>query len=70
MTRTTSDGDRRYQALAITAKGRVLLPKLAALADENDAAFFGHIAPAEQERIKSVMREIVRRHGLTSMPVD
>ena len=62
--------DRRYQALAITAKGRALLPKLAALADENDAAFFGHLNAAEQERIKSAMREIVRRHGLKSVPVD
>jgi DNA-binding MarR family transcriptional regulator len=70
VTRTTSVEDRRYQALAITAKGRALLPKLAALADENDAAFFGHLNAAEQERIKSAMREIVRRHGLKSVPVD
>jgi MarR family transcriptional regulator, lower aerobic nicotinate degradation pathway regulator len=68
--RTTSDEDRRYQALAITTKGRGLLPKLAALADENDAAFFGHLDAAEQESIKRVMREIVRRHGLKSVPVD
>jgi MarR family transcriptional regulator, lower aerobic nicotinate degradation pathway regulator len=70
LTRTISDEDRRYQALAITAKGRVLLPKLAALADENDAAFFGHLSAAEQERIRSTMREIVRRHGLKTVPVD
>jgi DNA-binding MarR family transcriptional regulator len=70
LTRTISDQDRRYQALAITAKGRALLPKLAALADENDAAFFGHLTASERDRIKSVMREIVRRHGLQSVPVD
>jgi DNA-binding MarR family transcriptional regulator len=70
VTRTASDEDRRYQALAVTAKGRALVPKLAALADQNDAAFFGHIGSAEQERLKSIMREIVRRHGLTSVPVD
>ena len=70
LTRTTSDEDRRYQALAITSKGRTLLPKLAALADENDAAFFGHIGAAEQEMIKGVMRDIVRRRGLKSVPVD
>jgi DNA-binding MarR family transcriptional regulator len=68
--RAISGDDRRYQALAITAKGRALLPKLAALADENDAAFFGHLDAAEQERIRSVMREIVRRQGLKSVPVD
>jgi DNA-binding MarR family transcriptional regulator len=70
LTRTTNDEDRRYHALAITPKGRTLLPKLAALADENDTAFFGHIGAAEQERIKSVMRDIVHRHGLKSVPVD
>ena len=70
LTRAISDEDRRYQALMITAKGRALLPRLAALADENDEAFFGHLAAAEQERIKSAMREIVRRHGLRSVPVD
>jgi DNA-binding MarR family transcriptional regulator len=68
--RTMSDEDGRYQALAMTAKGRSLLPKLAALADENDAAFFGHLTAAERDRIKSVMRDIVRRHGLKSVPVD
>jgi DNA-binding MarR family transcriptional regulator len=70
VTRTISDEDRRFQGLAITAKGRGLVPKLAALADENDAAFFGHLNAADQESIKSVMREVVRRHGLTSVPVD
>ena len=68
--RTISEADRRYQAVAITAKGRALLPKLATLADENDAAFFSHLTTAEQERIKSAMRDIVRRHGLKSVPVD
>jgi DNA-binding MarR family transcriptional regulator len=70
VTRTISDEDRRYQGLAITAKGRTLLPMLAVLADENDAAFFGHLNAAYQESIKSVMREVVRRRGLTSVPVD
>jgi DNA-binding MarR family transcriptional regulator len=70
VTRTTSDEDRRYQALALTAKGRAIVPKLAALADRNDAEFFGHLAAAERQRIERVMRVIVRRHGLKSVPVE
>ena len=70
VTRTTSDEDRRYQALALTAKGRALVPKLAALADQNDANFFGHLKAAERDSIKAVMREIVDRHGLKSVPVE
>lgn len=68
--RTTSNEDRRYQALSLTAKGRAMVPKLAALADENDAEYFGHLGPAEQQSIKAAMQEIVRRHELKSVPVE
>jgi len=67
--RTQSDEDLRYQALALTAKGRALVPKLAALADSNDEEFFGYLTAVERKKLESTMREIVRRHGLTSVPV-
>ena len=70
VTRTRSDEDRRYQALGLTAKGRAILPKLAALADQNDAEFFSHLDAAGRDAIVRVMQEIVRRHGLKSVPVD
>src|SRR5271168_2720623 len=38
---TVGKGDRRFQTLVLTASGRKLVPILAALADENDAEFFG-----------------------------
>lgn len=68
--RTTSNADRRYQALTLSAKGRALVPKLAALADQNDAEFFGHLKSDEQDSIKAAMRQIVHRHGLKSVPVE
>jgi DNA-binding MarR family transcriptional regulator len=70
VTRTTSDEDRRYQALALTSRGRAIVPKLAAIADQNDAEFFGHLKAAERESIITAMREIVRRHGLKGVPVE
>jgi DNA-binding MarR family transcriptional regulator len=70
VTRTRSAEDRRYQALTLTAKGRAIVPRLARLADQNDAEFFGHLKAAEQETIKAAMRDIVRRHGLKSVPVE
>ena len=70
VTRTASETDRRYQALALTAKGRALVPKLAALADENDAEFFGHLKASDRERIEEIMRGIVQRHGLKSIPTE
>jgi DNA-binding MarR family transcriptional regulator len=67
--RAAGETDGRYQQLSLTAKGRALVPKLAALADENDAEFFGHLTEAERERIERAMRGIVRRMNLNSVPV-
>jgi hypothetical protein len=46
------------------------VPKLAALADQNDAEFFGPLKAVERDAIKNAMREIVRRHGLKPVPVE
>ena len=56
--------------LAITAAGRALVPELAALADQNDAEFFSHLAAADRAAIVRIMQDIVRRRGLRSLPVD
>ena len=40
LARTTAKKDRRFQSVGLTKKGRGLVPDLAALADENDEAFF------------------------------
>jgi DNA-binding MarR family transcriptional regulator len=69
-TQTAGTEDRRYRILALTAQGRVLVPKLAALADQNDAEFFGHLKPAERAGLEAVMKDIVRRRGLQTAPVD
>lgn len=63
-------GDRRYRTLALTPEGRALVPDLSALADRNDAEFFGHLDPAERVRIEEALKGIVRRMGLRSIPVE
>ena len=68
--RTHSEHDRRFQALALTAAGRALVPRLAALADENDEAFFGHMTPKERSALEHMLKDLVRRHGLRSAPTD
>ncbi len=70
ISRTEDRNDGRSHRLALTAKGRRLTPVLAALADANDAEFFGHLSQAERAKIESAMREIVRRHGLRAVPVE
>jgi DNA-binding MarR family transcriptional regulator len=70
LTQTAGKEDRRYQTLALTPVGRTLVPQLSALADENDAEFFGGLAPADRAAIMRIMRDLVGRHGLRAPPVD
>lgn len=68
--RTTAKNDRRWQTLALTAKGRALVPELAELADANDAEFFGHLAPTERNQLIAAMKDIVRRRNLKTIPTE
>jgi DNA-binding MarR family transcriptional regulator len=70
LTRSTGEGDQRYQQLRLTDAGRELVPELAALADQNDAEFFGHLTIEQRENIQAILEEIVRRRQLTTIPVD
>ncbi|MDQ2101074.1 MarR family winged helix-turn-helix transcriptional regulator [Azospirillum isscasi] len=67
---TAAPDDRRCQTLALTPEGRALVPELSALADRNDAEFFGHLDTADRARIEEALKEIVRRMGLRSVPVE
>lgn len=62
--------DRRFQTLALSAAGRALVPELAHLADANDAEFFGHLAREDRARMEALLRDIVRRKAMKSVPVD
>jgi DNA-binding MarR family transcriptional regulator len=69
-TRTPDASDARAQTLSLTARGRGLVPKLAALADQNEAEFFDHLSIKERSTIERVLKEIVRLRSLKSLPVD
>lgn len=62
--------DRRIQAITLTRAGRALVPKLAALADENDEHFFGHIPAHKRRALVDTLREVVSRHDLTRIPTQ
>lgn len=68
--RTPDESDGRMHALALTTKGAVLVPALAAIADENDARFFGHLAPRDRALLEQMLRSIVDREQLKTIPVD
>lgn len=69
LVRRASLADGRAQTLALTAQGRLIVPALAALADQNDAEFFSHLSAAERSEMERILRDIVARRGLKSVPV-
>src|SRR5262245_52925365 len=70
VTRAARNDDARYQTLALTKAGRTLVPVLSALADRNDAEFFGHLNAAAREQLADAMKEIVRRRELRAVPLE
>jgi DNA-binding MarR family transcriptional regulator len=70
LVRAADPEDARAQTLFLTPGGRALVPKLAALADANDAEFFDHLAPKDRAALLRLLREIVEKRGLKSMPLD
>jgi len=70
ITRTGRTDDRRFQSIALTAGGRRLIPRLAALADQNDEEFFGPLSAAERSALLSSMKKLVQAHGLETLPTE
>jgi hypothetical protein len=50
--------------------GRRLVPKLATLIDANDPEFFDLLAPKHRAALLRILREIVGKCGLNSLPID
>lgn len=70
VSRAAGQQDKRFQTVVLTIAGRKLVPKLAALADENDSEFFGHLADEQRTTLMELMKDVVRRHGLKDVPVE
>lgn len=70
ITRTGRTDDRRFQSIALTAAGRRLIPKLAALADQNDEEFFGPLSARERAALLASMKKLVLAHGLETLPTE
>ena len=68
-TRKATGQDGREQVVALTKKGMALVPRLAALADENDTHFFGHLGAHGREALVNALQGLVTYHELHSPPV-
>lgn len=68
--RVLDDADGRARQIVLSAAGRKLVPKLARLADDNDAAFFGHLTPKQRAALSAAMQDLVRTHQLKQLPTE
>lgn len=66
--RELAEGSAREQVLALTPAGRALVPRLARLADANEAHFFGHLPGPERAALLAAMQALVAHHQLKEVP--
>ncbi len=62
--------DGRAHTLSLTPAARTLVPRLAALADRNDAEFFGGLTGPEQRQLRALLQKIALQHELIATPID
>ena len=68
--RQTGEADARHVVLRLTAAGKALVPRLAALADKNDEKFFGHLSATKRRELRQLLEETVAVHQLREVPVS
>jgi DNA-binding MarR family transcriptional regulator len=68
--RAGNPDDRRGHSLSLSAEGLRKVPRLADLADKNDAAFFAVLSGEEQDGLRDLLRALIDKHGLSAAPVD
>lgn len=66
--RQLSKDSQREQVLFLTEMGNELVPKLAAMADENDTHFFGHLTDLQRQSLMTLMKDLVIHHQLKQVP--
>jgi DNA-binding MarR family transcriptional regulator len=62
--------DLRQQRLSLTAKGRALVPVLAAEADRNDRDFFGRLKEPDRMLLLGMLQELAKSLDSNTSPVD
>ncbi|MBB3318249.1 DNA-binding MarR family transcriptional regulator [Rhizobium sp. BK181] len=67
--RIGNDRDRRAHSLVLTVAGREKVPRLAALADQNDAEYFDVLTGQERVALDEILKSLVQRRGLKTIPV-
>ena len=66
--RKANSNDTRGQTLALQPAARSLVPRLAALADKNDAEFFGSLTGEERHQLQLLLRKVSQDRDLKTIP--
>jgi DNA-binding MarR family transcriptional regulator len=70
ISREVSDKGGRGHSLVLTTAGRRLVPRLARLADDNDAAFFQTLSDRERLQLEAILRKIASARAPGRPPTD
>jgi DNA-binding MarR family transcriptional regulator len=62
--------DGRAKQLSLTPPGRAKVPALAALADANEAEFFGALSEKDRTTLTRILRTLAAERGNTAVPID
>jgi len=68
--REANPDDKRAQSLSLTSRGRSLVPRLAKIADQNEAAFFGPLTARDRGNLNRILGRIVELRRLKDVPTD
>ncbi|HNG58784.1 MAG TPA: MarR family winged helix-turn-helix transcriptional regulator [Cellvibrionaceae bacterium] len=68
--RVLAAGSNREQLIVLTTAGKKLVPRLAALADENDSHFFATLSAAEKSALMAALQKLVAPHHPPGPPID
>ncbi len=68
--RCAHEEDGRAHTLALTRKGKELVPVLAALADANDEEFFAGLSATERSTLMVLMQRIAASKDLRGTPTN
>lgn len=70
LSRAEASDDRRYQNISLTHSGRALVPKLALIADKNDAEYFSKLSSIERRQLMNVLKKIAQIKDLKKTPTE
>lgn len=70
ISRATHARDNRVQMVSLTRPGRRILPRLAEIADRNDAQFFDCLDDGERDDLRRLLRKLAEFHHIRDVPVE